>query len=209
MLKVAGDLRACENVGSVVGAEMAGRGLGVGAFGKISFVEDDRKCPKSRAAGAGHQADDDRRVESAREERSDGHIGDDVGATLPVAGLTALRAVRALGDVIGRSLLVTGLVLLAVVAFGLMLRFVMVDGGSVIFTVLMSWFAALAMGPPVDRLSRHMRRGVATILVMLAFVAFVVVFVPIVPRFKATSNCTLLYKSCVIVFCSSLSRVAA
>ena len=79
-VEVAGDLRARENVGSVVGAEMAGRGLGVGAFGKISFVEDDRKCPKSRAAGAGHQADDDRRVESAREERSDGHIGDDVGA---------------------------------------------------------------------------------------------------------------------------------
>jgi len=32
----------------------------------------------------------------------------EVAATLPVAGLTALRAVRALGDVIGRHILVTG-----------------------------------------------------------------------------------------------------
>jgi predicted PurR-regulated permease PerM len=71
----------------------------------------------------------------------------------------------------------TGLVLLAVVAFGLVMRFVIDDGGSVIFTVLMSWFAAIAMAPPVNRLARHMRRGVATMIVMLAFVLFVLVFV--------------------------------
>ena len=35
-------------------------------------------------------------------------VRDEVAATLPVAGLTALRAVRALGDIIGRSILVTG-----------------------------------------------------------------------------------------------------
>lgn len=35
-------------------------------------------------------------------------VSDEVAATLPVAGLTALRALRALGDVIGRSVLVTG-----------------------------------------------------------------------------------------------------
>lgn len=35
-------------------------------------------------------------------------VGDEVAATLPVAGLTALRAMRALGDVIGRSVLITG-----------------------------------------------------------------------------------------------------
>jgi len=69
-----------------------------------------------------------------------------------------------------------GLVLLAVVAFGLLLRFILDDGGSVIFTVLMSWFAAIAMAPLVDRLARRMRRGVATILVMVAFVVFVVIF---------------------------------
>ncbi len=70
----------------------------------------------------------------------------------------------------------SGLVLLAVIAFGLLLRFVLQDGGGVIFTVLMSWFAALAMAPMVERLARRMRRGVATILVMLAFVLFVIVF---------------------------------
>jgi predicted PurR-regulated permease PerM len=69
-----------------------------------------------------------------------------------------------------------GLVLLGVVAFGLLIRFVLEDGGSVIFTVLMSWFAAIAMAPIVDRLSRHMRRGLATGLVMVAAVVFVVVF---------------------------------
>lgn len=70
-----------------------------------------------------------------------------------------------------------GLVVLAVIALGLILRFFVQDAGSVIFTVLMSWFAALAMGPVVDRMSHHMRRGVATILVMLAFVLLAVVFV--------------------------------
>lgn len=69
-----------------------------------------------------------------------------------------------------------GLVLLGVVAFGLLLRFILDDGGSVIFTVLMSWFAAIAMAPIVDRLSRHMRRGLATGLVMVTAIVFVVVF---------------------------------
>jgi len=71
----------------------------------------------------------------------------------------------------------TGLVLLAVIAFGLVLRFLLEDGGTVIFTVLMSWFAAIAMAPVVNPLSRHMKRGFATILVMLGFLVFVVVFV--------------------------------
>jgi NADPH:quinone reductase-like Zn-dependent oxidoreductase len=35
-------------------------------------------------------------------------VSDEVAATLPVAGLTALRALRALGDVIGRRVLITG-----------------------------------------------------------------------------------------------------
>jgi predicted PurR-regulated permease PerM len=68
-----------------------------------------------------------------------------------------------------------GLVLLGVVAFGLLFRFIMDDGGSVIFTVLMSWFAAISMAPLVDRLARRMKRGVATILVVFV-VLFVVAF---------------------------------
>jgi predicted PurR-regulated permease PerM len=71
----------------------------------------------------------------------------------------------------------TGLVVLAVVAFGLVMRFVLDDGGSVIFTVLMSWFAAIAMAPPVNWLATWMKRGLATIIVMIAFALFVVLFV--------------------------------
>ncbi|MFN8125963.1 MAG: AI-2E family transporter [Candidatus Nanopelagicales bacterium] len=70
-----------------------------------------------------------------------------------------------------------GLVAIALLALALFLRFVIDDGGSVIFTVLMSWFASIAMAPAVDRLSRHMRRGVATLLVMLAFVIAAVIFI--------------------------------
>ncbi len=69
-----------------------------------------------------------------------------------------------------------GLVLLGVVAFGLLIKFLVEDGGSVIFTVLMSWFAAIAMAPIVDRLSRHMRRGLATGIVMATAVVSVAVF---------------------------------
>jgi predicted PurR-regulated permease PerM len=70
-----------------------------------------------------------------------------------------------------------GLVVLALVALGLILRFFVQDAGSVIFTILMSWFAAIAMSPVVHRLSGRMTRGMATILVMLAFVFLMVVFV--------------------------------
>jgi predicted PurR-regulated permease PerM len=70
-----------------------------------------------------------------------------------------------------------GLVLLGVVSVGLLAKFIISDAGNVILTVLMSWFAALAMTPIVDRLAIHMRRGVATALVMGASVGFVVIFV--------------------------------
>jgi predicted PurR-regulated permease PerM len=70
-----------------------------------------------------------------------------------------------------------GLVVLAVIALGLMLQFIIRDGGSVIFTVLMAWFAAIAMAPAVNRLARHMKRGFATILVMGTFILLMVVFV--------------------------------
>lgn len=69
-----------------------------------------------------------------------------------------------------------GLVVLAVVALGLLLRFFIQDGGSVIFTVLMSWFAALAMAPVVRRLAPRVGRALATIIVMLVFIALVAIF---------------------------------
>lgn len=69
-----------------------------------------------------------------------------------------------------------GFVLLGVVAAGLVLKFFISDGGSVIFTVLMSWFAAIAMAPLVNRLARHMRRGLATGIVIIGFILFMVLF---------------------------------
>ncbi|MBI1378006.1 MAG: AI-2E family transporter [Frankiales bacterium] len=68
-------------------------------------------------------------------------------------------------------------VVVAVVAVGLFVNFVVGDGGAVIFTVLMSWFAAVAMEPAVRPLSRHMRRGAATGIVMVSFVVLSVLFV--------------------------------
>ena len=71
----------------------------------------------------------------------------------------------------------SGLVVLGLIALGLFLSFVISDGGNVIFTVLMAWFAAITIAPVVTWLSRWMRRGVATMLVILAFAVFVVLFV--------------------------------
>src|SRR4029079_17905762 len=51
------------------------------------------------------------------------------------------------------------------------------DGGSVFFTVLISWFAALAMAPAVDWLARYMKRGAATLLVMVASAVCAALFV--------------------------------
>jgi predicted PurR-regulated permease PerM len=69
-----------------------------------------------------------------------------------------------------------GFIVMALVFIFLLIRFVIEDGGAVIFTVLMSWFFALAMAPAVDRLSQHMRRGLATILVMVGLAVFLVLF---------------------------------
>lgn len=71
-----------------------------------------------------------------------------------------------------------GLVVMALVFLFLFFRFVIDDGGSVIFTVLMSWFASIAMAPAVDWLVRRfsMKRGLATILVMLAFIVAAALF---------------------------------
>ena len=69
-----------------------------------------------------------------------------------------------------------GWVVIGLLACALLLNFVLEDGGSVIFTVLMGWFAAIAMAPAVDRLSRHMRRGFATIIVMLSVIVFLALF---------------------------------
>ncbi|MEZ7131841.1 AI-2E family transporter [Nonomuraea sp. AD125B] len=69
-----------------------------------------------------------------------------------------------------------GLVLAAVVAAAFFVRFVLVDAGSLIAMLVMAWFLSLAMEPAVRRLSRRVRRGTATLLVMTLFIVAVVVF---------------------------------
>ncbi len=69
-----------------------------------------------------------------------------------------------------------GFIVMALVFIFLFLRFLIDDGGSVIFTVLMAWFFALAMAPAVDRLSRHMKRGLATLIVMGGVLLFLIGF---------------------------------
>lgn len=69
-----------------------------------------------------------------------------------------------------------GMVLIGVLALALFLGFILDDGGSVIFTVLMAWFASLAMEPAVSRLAKHMKRGLATGVVMLGVVVFLALF---------------------------------
>lgn len=70
----------------------------------------------------------------------------------------------------------TGFVVAAVIALALFFGFILDDGGSVIFTVLMAWFASIAMEPAVSRLATHMRRGAATMIVMVTFAIAAVLF---------------------------------
>jgi predicted PurR-regulated permease PerM len=70
-----------------------------------------------------------------------------------------------------------GLVVLGLIALALFVQFLLREGGSILFIVLMAWFAAIAMAPVVAWLSRYMKRGLATLLVMLAFILFATFFV--------------------------------
>jgi predicted PurR-regulated permease PerM len=69
-----------------------------------------------------------------------------------------------------------GFIALAIIAIGLFAMFLLQDGGSVLFIVLMAWFFALAMAPAVDRLARRMKRGLATLIVMGGVAAFIALF---------------------------------
>lgn len=70
----------------------------------------------------------------------------------------------------------TGLVVIALIVLVIVVRFVLEQGSSLIFVVVMAWFASLAMEPAVSRLARHMPRGAATGTVMAGVVVFLVVF---------------------------------
>jgi predicted PurR-regulated permease PerM len=75
-----------------------------------------------------------------------------------------------------RNVWKVGLVVLALLALALFVQFLLEDGGGILFVILMAWFTALAMAPLVDRLSRRMRRGFATIIVMISFLVFAAFF---------------------------------
>jgi len=69
-----------------------------------------------------------------------------------------------------------GFIALAIVAIGLLISFLVEDGGGVFFIILMAWFASIAMEPAVSRLSRRMKRGFATAIVMVSVVLFLIIF---------------------------------
>ena len=69
-----------------------------------------------------------------------------------------------------------GFIALAIVAIGLLVNFLIDDGGGVFFIILMAWFASLAMEPAVSRLATRMRRGIATGIVMLSVALFFIIF---------------------------------
>src|SRR3712207_4121648 len=69
-----------------------------------------------------------------------------------------------------------GLVIIGLIVLVIVVRFVLTQGSSLIFTAVMAWFASLAIEPAVSRLARRMRRGAATGLVMAGVVAFLVLF---------------------------------
>ncbi len=75
-----------------------------------------------------------------------------------------------------RTLWRIGFIALAIVAIGLLAQFLLDDGGGVIFIVLMAWFFALAIAPGVERLSRHMSRGLATLIMMGGLAALIAIF---------------------------------
>lgn len=75
-----------------------------------------------------------------------------------------------------RNVWQVGFVVIALTALALLGKFVLEDGGGVIFTLLMSWFASIAMEPAVGRLAKRMRRALATAIVMFAVFVFAAVF---------------------------------
>jgi predicted PurR-regulated permease PerM len=79
-----------------------------------------------------------------------------------------------------RSLWQAGWVVVAVVALAALLKFILADAGIVLFTLILSFLASIAMEPAVARLSRGMKRGLAAAIVMfgaiVAFAAFLFAF---------------------------------
>ena len=71
-------------------------------------------------------------------------------------------------------------VVVAVIALVALARFVLSDAGSVIFSLILAFLASIAMEPAVAKLSRSMKRGFATAIVMfgslIVFAGFLFLF---------------------------------
>jgi predicted PurR-regulated permease PerM len=76
-----------------------------------------------------------------------------------------------------RTIMRVGWVLVFVVACAALGRWIMQDAGALIFTLTMSLIASIAMEPAVSKLARHMKRGFATIVVMLAVIVGSILFI--------------------------------
>ena len=85
------------------------------------------------------------------------------------------RLRRTLVSLDPRSVWRAGLVVIGLVVAYSFGSFVLHDGGSLIFQLVMSFIASIAMEPAVGRLAQHMRRGLATGVVMLGVVKVAVV----------------------------------
>lgn len=88
--------------------------------------------------------------------------------------LTRRRETRVLLD--PQNVWRVGWVVVGLIAVVLVIRFVLGQGSSLIFLVVMAWFASLAMEPAVSRLARRMPRGAATGVVLGGVVLFLTAF---------------------------------
>src|SRR3954447_5961188 len=113
--------------------------------------------------------------------------------TSPAVPVREVVDVRSMPDPSARMLWRSGLVLLAVVAVGAFARFVLTDGGSALFTILMAWFASITMEPAIRRLEPRMRRGRAVMLVMTGVALFLAVFALAFGRLFLTQVAALLH----------------
>ncbi|MFH5822376.1 AI-2E family transporter [Georgenia sp. AZ-5] len=78
-----------------------------------------------------------------------------------------------------------GLVVIGLIVLVIVVRFVLSQGSSLLFSIVMAWFASLAMEPAVSRLARRMPRGAATGLVMLGVALFLGLFFALFGRLVA------------------------
>jgi predicted PurR-regulated permease PerM len=119
---------------------------------------------------------DGRHGPSPATEPPDAWVGAEVDPSGSDAGDVETRLVDVQVRFDRRSVWRAGWLTVAIVAIAALGKFVIDDGGSVIFTLIMAMLASIAMEPAVARLSRRMRRGVATMTVMLGVLVFCIVF---------------------------------